>query len=399
MVIMLHLAKYRPGSPMVSLVLPTFNEAASIEVALRRAAAALQVTGESYELIVVDDSSPDGTADLAEQLSDELPVRVLRRSGRQGLASAVVAGWNIARGDVLAVMDADLQHPPEILGKLLAALRHSGAEIAIASRAAHGGGSKNWSPIRQFTSWTATHLAASVLPLTLADVHDTMSGMFMLKAKVLRGASLEPKGYKILLEILAKGSYRSLVEVPYVFGPRDRGTSKLGARQTLEYFVHLAQLAVVTGQLKTWFCYALVGFSGAFIHLAALLFLATNQHWPLALALPLAIQTALLNNFFWNRYVTFRRLPFVKSIPGAGLTLGFARYEAVCLPGALLNSLLTVILIRSNFPLLSAAAAGVVLGGIWNLFFNVPTIWRSAISRDVAAQPAPLPRIGGANLS
>lgn len=403
----LHLPKYgyyvAPGAvahavfPMVSLVFPTFNEAASIEAALRRAAAALQATSEPYELIVVDDSSPDGTAEIAERLSNQLPVRVLRRGGRNGLASAVVAGWKIAQGNMLAVMDADLQHPPEILGKLLAALQHSGAEIAIASRAADGGGSKNWSPIRQFTSWIATHLAASVLPLTLSDVHDTMSGMFMLKASVLEGVSLEPKGYKILLEVLAKGSYRNLVEVPYVFGPRDRGTSKLGARQTLEYFIHLAQLAVVTGQLKTWFCYALVGFSGAFIHLAVLLFLVTNQHWPLAFALLAAIQTALLNNFFWNRYFTFRRLPSVKSIAGAGLTLGFARYETVCIPGALLNSLLTVVLLRFNFPLLSAASAGVVLGGVWNLFFNVPTIWRSAISKRASSQVA-LPRVGDAKL-
>ena len=382
---------------MVSLVFPTFNEAASIEAALRRAADALQATGESYELIVVDDSSPDGTADIAERLNSELPVRVLRRGGRNGLASAVVAGWKIAQGDVFAVMDADLQHPPEVVGKLLAALRSSGADIAVASRAADGGGSKNWSPIRQFTSWTATHLAASVLPLTLSEVHDPMSGMFMLKASVLEGLSLEPKGYKILLEVLAKGSYRDLVEVPYLFGPRDRGTSKLGARQTLEYFIHLAQLAVATGQLKTWFCYALVGFSGAFIHLAVLLFLATSQHWPLALALPATIQTALLNNFFWNRYVTFRRLPSVKSIAGAGLTLGLARYEVVCIPGALLNSLLTVVLLRLNFTLLDAASAGVVLGGMWNLFFNVPTIWRSAISKNAIAQLA-LPRIGAAKL-
>jgi dolichol-phosphate mannosyltransferase len=385
---------------MISLVLPTFNEAASIEAALRRCAVALEGTGEPYELIVVDDSSPDQTGDLAEQLSNELPVRVLRRRGRNGLASAVVAGWNIAKGDVLAVMDADLQHPPEILTELLTTIRHSGADIAIASRTAEGGGSRNWSPIRQFTSWTAKHLAACVLPITLADVQDAMSGMFMLKKEVLKGIVLEPKGYKILLEVLAKGTYRNLTEVPYVFGPRDHGSSKLGTRQTIEYFMHLSDLAVTTGQFKTWLCYALVGFSGASIHLASLLFLITNLHWPLALALLVAIQVALLNNFLWNRYVTFRRVPYVgSSAAGAGLKLGLARYEAVCIPGALLNSALTAILLHFNGSLLIASSAGVILGGVWNLFFNVPAIWRSTISPNMIGQFASLPKVGNANLS
>ena len=374
---------------MISLVLPTFNESASIEAALRRSAAALETTGETFELIVVDDSSPDGTAELAEQLNHELPVRVVRRSGRDGLASAVVAGWNIAKGNILAVMDADLQHPPEVLGKLFSAVRDSGADIAIASRTGDGGGSQNWSPIRQLTSWMATHLAACVLPLTLADIHDPMSGMFMLKKEVLMGVVLAPKGYKILLEVLAKGNQRNVVEVPYIFGPRDRGTSKLGAHQTLEYFIHLAQLAVITGQFKTWLCYAAVGFSGASIHLASLLFLVSNQHWPLALALLSSIQSALLNNFLWNRYLTFRRVPHIASIAGARAKLGLARYEAVCVPGALLNSALTVVLVLFNFSLLISAVAGVVLGGFWNLFFNVPAIWRSSISHS-ALGPSPI---------
>jgi dolichol-phosphate mannosyltransferase len=384
---------------MISLIFPTFNELASIEAVLRRSAAALQTTGEKYELIVVDDSSPDGTADLAERLSRELPVRVLRRTGRNGLASAVVDGWNIAKGDVLGVMDADLQHPPEVLSKLIAALRQPGIDIVVASRAGDGGGSKNWSPIRRLTSWTATHLAACVLPLSLAGVHDTMSGMFMLRKEVINDVALAPMGYKILLEVLAKGNYRNLLEVPYTFVRRDLGTSKLGTRQTLEYFIHIGKLAVVTGQLKSWVCYATVGLSGAFIHLAALLFLVQSQRWPLALALTAAVQTALLNNFLWNRYFTFRRIPRVKSLAGMRLSLGLARYELVCLPGALLNSLLTVILLRFNISLLIAASLGVVLGGLWNLFFNVPAIWRSSISHRVAARVASVPKVRSASAS
>ena len=375
---------------MVSLIVPTFNESASIEATLRRAAAAIHSSGERFEIIVVDDSSPDGTSEIVQRLSSELPVRLLQRSGRNGLASAIVAGWQIAQGDVLAVMDADLQHPPEVLTSLLAAIR-SGADIAVASRTGEGGGSKNWSWARQFTSWMAKHMASCVLPLTLASVQDSMSGMFMLKASILQGANLQPMGYKILLEVLAKATYRNVIEVPYMFGPRDRGTSKLGTRQTIEYFLHLARLAFATGQFKTWLCYATVGFTGASVHLAMLMYLVTSQHLLLVIGLPIATQIALLNNFLLNRSFTFRHLPCSKFINGEEPLAGLLRYEAVCLPGALINSLLTVLLVRFSCPLLVAASAGVVLGGSWNLLFNVPAIWQSAIPRSELVL-APVPR-------
>src|SRR5271157_1340795 len=134
---------------MISIVLPTYNEARSIQEVLRRASEALRKTGEDHELIVVDDSSPDRTADLAEALASEIPVRVLRRPGRQGLATAVVDGWGVARGEVLGVMDADLQHPPEVLTGLANALRDQNVDMAMATRSGPGGGSaEDWSWMR-----------------------------------------------------------------------------------------------------------------------------------------------------------------------------------------------------------------------------------------------------------
>jgi dolichol-phosphate mannosyltransferase len=206
--------------------------------------------------------------------------------------------------------------------------------------------------------------------------------MFMLKASILEGATLRPMGYKILLEVLAKANYRTVVEVPYMFGPRDCGTSKLGTRQTFEYFLHLAQLAFATGQFKTWFCYATVGFTGASVHLAILMRLIARQHVPLAMALLISTQIALLNNFVLNRFFTFRRLPRSKFVDGEQLIVGLVRYQGVCLPGAVLNSFLTMLLVWYGCPLLAAASAGVVLGGAWNLLFNVPAIWRSAIPKS-----------------
>jgi dolichol-phosphate mannosyltransferase len=341
----------------------------------------MQKTGEPYELIVVDDSSPDGTAELAEALSEELPVRVVRRPGRSGLAQAVVEGWKAAGGDVLGVMDADLQHPPEVLAGLVDALRGPNVDLVIGSRSEPGGGTKDWSRLRSFSSWAAVHLAACVLPWTLAEVHDAMSGMFLVRARALEGVDLEPTGYKILLEVLAKAHYRKFVEVPYTFGPRHRGSSKLGARQTAEYFIHLVRLARSTGQLWAWIRYAGVGLTGAIVQLLLLLFLVQHGRWPVGWALPLAIQGALLSNFTWNNAFTFRTLSGANASEGLGLAVRLGRYEVVCLTGAALNSSLTLLLLWWKWALPLAAGTGLVLGGVWNLFFNVPAIWRTLGAR------------------
>ena len=259
---------------MISIVLPTYNEARSIQEVLRRGSEALRKAGEDHELIVVDDSSPDRTADLAEALANEIPVRVLRRPGRQGLATAVVDGWSIARGDVLGVMDADLQHPPEVLTRLARAVQDPNVDVAIATRSGPGGGAAaDWRRTRRLTSWMARHLAACVLPRTLADLSDPMSGMFLVRARALQGVRLEPTGYKILLEVLGKAHYRELVEVPFVFQARTLGSSKLGTRESLQYLAHLARLARSTGQLRSWIRYAAVGFTGAVVNVGVLAFL------------------------------------------------------------------------------------------------------------------------------
>jgi dolichol-phosphate mannosyltransferase len=380
---------------VISLVLPTYNEVASIQEVLQRASEALRGTGAEFELIVVDDSSPDGTAELAEALAHEMPVRMVRRLGRGGLALAVVDGWRVARGEVLGVMDADLQHPPEVLTRLVDALSRQGVDLVIASRSGSGEASADWSWRRRSTSWLARHLAACVLPWTLVDVRDSMSGMFLVRRGVLKGAQLEPRGYKILLEVLAKGVYEQFIEVPYKFEPRGRGSSKLGTRQALEFLLHLARLAESTGQLQTWTRYAAVGFSGAALDVGLCTFLVRQMGWPVALALAVAIQVALLSNFLWNKVLTFRGMP-----PSAGnrtrMSAPLFQYEKVCLPAVVLNALLTLLLRWQGVALPLACAAGVMLGGAWNLLFNVPSIWRtwgprslrSAVAVGASVRPA-----------
>jgi dolichol-phosphate mannosyltransferase len=371
---------------MISLVIPTYNEAGVIEETLRRAAEVLRGTGEPFELIVVDDSSGDGTAAVVESLSGELPVRVLRRAGRLGLATAVVDGWGIARGDVLGVMDADLQHPPEVLTRLVAALRTNNADLAVATRYIKGGGTAGWSWFRRFVSWAGVRLGAIALPWTLGGVKDPASGMFLVRAQALEGVQLRPLGIKTLLEVLAKSKYRKLVEVPYVFQGRARGESKLGARQYIEYMIHLGRVARSTGELRAWIRYSLVGLSGAVAYLLVLYLLAEWAGWRLIVSVPLAVQLALLHSFSWNSALTF---PWPRAVPrqGGGVLARFLRYEGICLPAAILTALVTLVLIGQGVSLLAAGAVGILVGALWSLVVDVPAIWGLWRTGSSGAEP------------
>ena len=360
---------------MISVVIPTFKEADSIQDVIRRSGTALAESGEEYELIVVDDNSGDGTAELAEELGSEFHVRVLRRAGRLGLATAVVDGWKLAQGDLLGVIDADLQHPPEILVALAVALRKSNADLAIASRYISGGGISDWEFIRRVISGGATHLAASVLPLKLSAVSDPMSGMFVVRAAAISGVELSPLGYKILLEVLARGRINHVAEVPYQFEERTRGSSKLGARQYAEYLTHLVRLVFATSQFPAWVLYGLVGLTGAALDIGLISWIVERAGGSMLWVVPVAVEAALLWNFLWNHNVTFARR--IRSISGkVGSTSRLWRYQKVCLPGAILNVMLTLVLASQGVRLLFAAAAGVVIDVVVNLAFNVPSIWR-----------------------
>jgi dolichol-phosphate mannosyltransferase len=229
---------------MFSLVVPTFNERSNIGPLIGRIEAVLKQEPFDFEIIIVDDNSPDETWRLAQELAKEdSHLQVIRREGSRGLATAVVDGWKASKGDVLGVMDADLQHPPEILPDLLGPILRGKADCVIASRHTSGGGIGEWSPLRRCISRGATTIAFFLLPQILRFIRDPMSGFFLMKRSVIDSVSLKPTGYKILLEILAKGNYRRIVEVPYVFEERKNGKSKLGPKQYLEFIMHVGMLA------------------------------------------------------------------------------------------------------------------------------------------------------------
>ena len=222
-------------SNTLSIIVPTYNERSNLSPLVERIHATCTAHGIQEEIIIVDDNSPDGTAQHAQELAQHYPVRVFVRQNERGLSSAVVYGIACAKSDVIGVIDADLSHPPEIIPQLLQLLDEN--DIVVGSRYVGGGGVEEWTIIRKIISKGATLLA---YPLT--KIHDPMSGFFFFRRKLLEGKMLKPKGYKILLEIIVKSGAQKVVEFPYTFQNRVLGSSKLGSTQFLDYLLQVADL-------------------------------------------------------------------------------------------------------------------------------------------------------------
>lgn len=366
--------------PRLSLVVPTRNEAGTIEAFLEAATLVLdRLLPGAYELIVVDDDSPDGTWREALALRARYPaLRVLRRTDETGLGSAVVRGWQLARAPVLGVIDADLQHPPEACARLWAEIER-GADLAVASRHVPGGGVSDWSLRRRILSRGAQVIGLLVLPGLVSRVSDPMSGYFLVRRAALEERELKPAGYKILIEVLGRGRVRWLSEVGYVFRERAVGASKATARVYLDFLLHLARLRADTLAQSRFIRFALVGLSGVVVDMG-LLFLLSD---PRALGLGLtrsklvAAEAALLNNFHWNDRWTFGDLvPEQRALRATLKRL--AKFQLICMAGVALNVLLLNLqfnLLGVNRYLANAVAIGVVTG--WNYLLNRTLSWRA----------------------
>jgi dolichol-phosphate mannosyltransferase len=229
-----------PDQPFVSIIIPALEEAANLPLLIPRIAAAMR--GRPYKVLIVDDDSRDGTAAVCDGLAKTYPVSLhTRRRSADGLGGAVLAGFSLARGELLVVMDADLQHPPEALPALLAPLESGDADFTLGSRHAPGGTvAERWGLLRRLNSRVATLLAR---PFAGRSLTDPMSGYFALRRDLLDTAErLTPLGYKIALELMCKCRARLVAEVPIHFGARARGRSKLTLAQQFKYLEHLSRL-------------------------------------------------------------------------------------------------------------------------------------------------------------
>ena len=233
-----------PAAPDKSfaLVLPTLNEAGNIDRVLDQLTDALNDRQHAYQIVVVDDGSTDGTPDLVRARSQADPrIRLLERSGERGLAGAVLHGWRQCEATLLGVMDADLQHPPDLLPQLLQEAEK--ADIVIASRYAHQNGIKGWNPLRAVISKASTLAAGRLISKKHLQVTDPMSGFFVVHSKCIEGLTFQTTGFKLLLEILVRGRIRKVREVPYHFGLRQAGRSKASAAVAFQYLSLLSRLS------------------------------------------------------------------------------------------------------------------------------------------------------------
>jgi dolichol-phosphate mannosyltransferase len=335
------------------------------------------VLGDAYELIVVDDDSPDGTWAVArDMMADHPRVRVVRRQGERGLSTAVIRGWQVAAGDVLAVMDSDLQHPPEVNLKLLDHINR-GADLAVASRHVAGGGLSDWSLVRRFLSRGAQLLGLLLLPSVLGRLSDPMSGYFMLRRAVLGGVELDPLGYKILIEVVARGNVRWIAEAGYVFRERTEGESKVTWRLYVEYLRHLLKLRLATLPRSKLFRFCIVGASGVLVDMALLFVLSDPRMCGLGLTRSkiLAAGAAVVSNFVLNDLWTFGDVG--RAQPGVGPRLRrFIGFAAICSVGLALNVLLLNLLF--NFGHLNRYLANLLaIAAVtaWNYGLNRKLNW------------------------
>jgi len=254
-------------NPELSLIVPTYNEADNIAALASRVHDALALHCR-YELIVVDDDSPDGTADLARSLDSKYPIKVIVRHKERGLATAVLEGFRHASGEILGVIDADLQHPPEMIPNLLPHVRN-GADAVVASRYEPGGGTEKWTWQRQLVSKGARTLAHILLPSSKKST-DPLSGFFLFKRQAMDGIELRPIGYKILLEILVRGRVGKVASVPYTFTGREAGESKYNVHEQISYLRHILRLMPADSGVRRFVKFCLVGSSGVVVNMGLL---------------------------------------------------------------------------------------------------------------------------------
>jgi len=357
-------------SKAISLIIPTYKEHDNITPLVQQIDRALP--NYDYEIVFVDDNSQDGTAELIAELSPRYPVRLIVRKDKKGLASAVVDGLKHARSDVIGVMDADLQHPPEVIPALLKEIQ-SDADIAIASRYVKGGGCQGWGLVRRIISKGAIFLAHLLLPAT-RKISDPVSGFFLFKKQVVADADLQPVGYKILLEILAVGQFQKIAEVPYTFCVRQRGKSKLSARQQIDYLKHIYKLMRRKGELTRFVKFCLVGASGVLVNMGLLWLLTESAGLFYLISATISIESSIISNFLLNDLFTFpdRRARGVKNLLHRLLKFNIVSLGGLGLNMAvlwLLTSILGVYYLLSNL-------CGIALATLWNYIVNFWWTWK-----------------------
>jgi dolichol-phosphate mannosyltransferase len=359
------------AEPELTVVIPTLNERDNIGPLLELLDAALDTV--SWEVIFVDDDSPDGTAERIREISRrDRRVRCLQRIGRRGLTTACIEGALATSASYIAIMDADMQHDEKLLPQMLAILKSEPVDLVVGSRHVTGGGIGEWDAGRAKMSAVAARLSRTICK---AEITDPMSGFFMLRREVLEAAlrRLSGQGFKILLDILAS-SPRPLRfrELPYEFRERQHGESKLDTRVAWEYMMLIADKLIGHIVPVRFALFAFVGGIGLFIHMAVLWFALTVVGAAFDPAQAAAAVVAMTSNFFINNFFTYRD----RRLRGLGLLRGLVTFYAICALGTVANVGIAGYVFARNEVWWLAGLAGVAVGSVWNYAVSSVFTWK-----------------------
>ncbi len=354
-----------------AVIVPILNEYNNIEPLLAKVSAAL--AGINAEIIFVDDGSTDGSAALVEQIALTNPgVRLVRRIGRRGLASAVTEGFLATVAPVVAVIDGDLQHDEAILPELLRAILHGPADLAIGTRYADGGSVGSWAESRIRISQFATRIAALVMK---TDLSDPMSGYFAIRRELFLDIApkLSQRGYKILLDIVASHPEKiATAEIPYSFRTRVAGESKLDGAVVLEYGELLLDKLVGRIVPVKLIIFGAIGLLGTLVHLSLLWLSLSAAGLAFSGAQTIATLGAMTFNFTLNNALTYRD----RSLKGWKWITGWVSFCAACSLGALANIGIGTLLFADSWSWWVSGLAGAAVGSVWNYAATSWLTWR-----------------------
>lgn len=360
----------RPA-PELSVVIPTFNEAANVVTLIDRLREAL--AGLDWEALFVDDDSPDGTAGALRRLGElDRRIRCIRRIGRRGLAGACIEGLLASQTPYVAIMDADLQHDETTLVVMLDKLKQEHLDLVVASRYMAGHTAHGFARARARFSALATALTRK---LAGDVVTDPMSGFFLIRRSAAEDLAprLSAHGFKILLDIMttADGRLRT-AEVPYVFRERLHGESKFDSQVVLSYVALL--LAKTTNDLVSlrFLLFCLVGLTGVGVHMLALLAGLSVGGLSFDTAQMVATLLAITSNFLLNNKVTYNDL----RLRGTSLFLGLMKFALICSVGAISNVGIASLIYNHDKVWQIAGLAGAVIGVFWNFLVSANYVWR-----------------------
>lgn len=361
---------------MLSIIIPTFNEQENVFKIAKRIKNILPQ--KSYEIIFVDDSN-DETPVLLAQLAESDPhVTFIHRENERGLGTAVVTGFKNSKGNIIAVMDADLQHPPEKLPLMLQAIK-SGADIVIPSRFIPGGSDGGLNILRKFVSITARYIGKFLIR-KLRPVSDITSGFFMFKKDVINNVNLYPIGWKILIEILVRGNYQKIIEVPYCFQTRSSGYSKMNFREHINYLLHLLHLLKDRPEGRRFLCFSLVGLSGVFVNMF-IYWVLVKFNLEVKVAGLVSAFIAMLSNFYLNDRFTWA------NIRNDIFWIRGVKFIITSLIGIGINvSVLGIFFYKFNFNYLFSNFIGIVAAISWNYTINNIWTWGSPYPNNISVE-------------